>query len=361
MKGLIVEELEFWLAVGVGVVYSVANEGSKDDGWIQMVACVLCERFKLAAGRAFQPSFNESDYGNRFEYECPRCGRYKTTRSFVEKNREGLLLDKGLALSGIARAAADRGDEPLEITPDKVAALIASAAIPKRHAAYVDNLLIELATRSRYPGSSTGHMNLEQLSARVFLPADSCHQLCRQLQDRGLLKIRDDIPVSFDVMLDPRGWERVDELQRGGPGGSSVFVAMWFGDEMRDAYVRGIRPALEERGFQRPFRVDEIEHEGRVDMDGYEPKIDDRIMAEIRRARFVVADITGARQAVYYEAGFAAGLGVPVIWTGKADSFDDDKCFDTQQFAHIVWREPDDLRIKLTNLLGARGWTGRLA
>lgn len=43
-------------------------------------------------------------------------------------------------------------------------------------------------------------------------------------------------------------------------------------------------------------------------------KIDDQIVAEIRRSKLVLVDATGARPNAYFEAGFAAGLGIPVIW-----------------------------------------------
>lgn len=47
-----------------------------------------------------------------------------------------------------------------------------------------------------------------------------------------------------------------------------------------------------------------------------------RHRAEIRRSRFLVADFThdkkqGARGSVYYEAGFAHGLNIPVIFTAR--------------------------------------------
>lgn len=38
-------------------------------------------------------------------------------------------------------------------------------------------------------------------------------------------------------------------------------------------------------------------------------KIDDEIIGEIRRSAFIVADFTGHRGGVYFEAGFAMGLG----------------------------------------------------
>ncbi|MFZ4580841.1 MAG: hypothetical protein ACOYOB_20860, partial [Myxococcota bacterium] len=49
---------------------------------------------------------------------------------------------------------------------------------------------------------------------------------------------------------------------------------------------------------------------------------------------------------VYYEAGFAQGLGKPVIWTVREDCLRDVH-FDTRQFNHICWTDPLDLRHKL--------------
>ena len=79
-------------------------------------------------------------------------------------------------------------------------------------------------------------------------------------------------------------------------------------------------------------------------------KIDDEIIAEIRRSRFLVADFThgkdGARGGVYFEAGFALGLGIPVIYTCREDAIDEIH-FDTRQYHHTTWKDPEDLRDKL--------------
>ena len=69
----------------------------------------------------------------------------------------------------------------------------------------------------------------------------------------------------------------------------------------------------------------------------------DEIIAEIRRSRFLVADFThgedGARGGVYYEAGFANGLGIKVIHTCREDAVRT-LHFDTSHINHIVWRSP---------------------
>lgn len=82
-------------------------------------------------------------------------------------------------------------------------------------------------------------------------------------------------------------------------------------------------------------RSDDLEHEKRGD-EGYQRKIDDRILAEIRRARFVVADFSGASASVCYEAGFADGLGIPVIPCVR-EGEETKLSFDTRQVTHIVW------------------------
>ena len=74
-------------------------------------------------------------------------------------------------------------------------------------------------------------------------------------------------------------------------------------------------------------------------ISAYAGKIDDEIVAQIRRSRFVVADFTHERRetvrgSVYYEAGFAHGLNIPVIFTAEKDS---KLHFDTSHFVHILW------------------------
>ena len=64
--------------------------------------------------------------------------------------------------------------------------------------------------------------------------------------------------------------------------------------------------------------------------------INDKILADISRAQFVVADFTHHPNGVYFEAGFALGLGKLVIWRCRLDEFRPDRVhFDTQPYNHI--------------------------
>ena len=127
---------------------------------------------------------------------------------------------------------------------------------------------------------------------------------------------------------------------------SQAFVAMWFNNSMDVVWEKGLRPAIKDTGYE-PVRIDQKEHLN---------KIDDEIIAEIRRSRFLVADFTqgetGARGGVYYEAGFAHGLNIPVIFTCRRDSLEQVH-FDTRQYPHIVWETPQQLRDSLANRISA--------
>ena len=160
------------------------------------------------------------------------------------------------------------------------------------------------------------------------------------LKEIGLLSGRG-VNGGFLAKVTVEGHTRIAE-QATNVDSSQAFVAMWFHNSMTKAYDDGFRPAIEQARYN-PLRIDRKEHIN---------KIDDEIIAEIRRSRFLVADFTqgsdGARGGVYYEAGFAHALGLPVIFTCHKRALND-LHFDTDHYNHIVWTDENGLREKLKN------------
>lgn len=156
-----------------------------------------------------------------------------------------------------------------------------------------------------------------------------------------------------EIMLRPPGYARLAELDGSKSASQQAFVAMWFDASMTEAYELGIAPAIRDAGYE-PMRIDNKQHDN---------KIDDEIIAEIRRSRFLVADFTqgetGARGGVYYEAGFAQGLNIPVIFCCKKDTISKVH-FDTRQYNHITWADPDALRERLKQRISATVGDGPL-
>ena len=127
---------------------------------------------------------------------------------------------------------------------------------------------------------------------------------------------------------------------------------MWLHKSMDELYEDGLRPAIKDAGYEE-FRID---REPSVD------KIDDAIMAAIRQSRFVLADFThgdeGVRGSVYFEVGFARGLGIEVVSTCREDQIDN-LHFDTRQYYHIAWKPGalDQLRREVVDRIQARAGT----
>jgi hypothetical protein len=175
---------------------------------------------------------------------------------------------------------------------------------------------------------------------------DELLALLALIRETGLLDDRTQVIGRYEYSPTARGWMQIEDLMLHSPDKAQAFVAMWFNPVTDGAYNDGMAKAITDCGY-RPLRIDNKEHAN---------KIDDEIIAEIRRSRFVVADFTcekgKVRGGVYYEAGFAAGLSIRVIWTCRKGSIDD-LHFDTRQYNHIVWDAPEDLRVKLEARIGA--------
>jgi hypothetical protein len=146
------------------------------------------------------------------------------------------------------------------------------------------------------------------------------------------------------MALCPAGWQRVRELRSSQVHEKQVFVAMWFSAETDDAWSEGFRPALRDDLGYEPIRIDKREHIN---------KIDDEIVSAIHASGFLIADFTGDRGGVYFEAGLAMGLGKPVVWCCRDDDWAKKLHFDTRQYSHIMWKTPDDLRAKLVARVNA--------
>jgi len=66
--------------------------------------------------------------------------------------------------------------------------------------------------------------------------------------------------------------------------------------------------------------------------------IDDRLRVEIQSSDFIIADLTHDNHGAYWEAGYAEGMGKPVIYTCEKQKFETVKThFDTNHHLTIVW------------------------
>ncbi|MES2219090.1 MAG: hypothetical protein V4501_11865 [Pseudomonadota bacterium] len=129
----------------------------------------------------------------------------------------------------------------------------------------------------------------------------------------------------FTLTITPLGFSYIEEIQKN-LNSNLGFCAMWFDESVKPAWEQAIEPAIKAAGYEAK-RIDAHPHNG---------VIVDEIIALIRGSKFVVADLTGSRGGVYYEAGFAKGFGLETIFTCREDCLSD-LHFDVRHYNFLKW------------------------
>ena len=267
--------------------------------------------------------------------DCPRCGRYE----LVGVDAMALSFQWPTEMRNALSCAARQGlesQQPIRI----LATNMEDLARPHMNSRAVDNqerLLRAVAKRAIRPHRAAEFSVKSDFTVIDCYDQDEFAWHCESLEKEGLLTRKGGGGATpLYLTLTALGWKRVQPFPQTGGILGQCFVAMWFADEVRAAYDEGIKPAIIKAGCT-PIRIDQKEHNN---------EIPDEIMAEIRNSQFMVADFTGQRLGVYYEAGFAMGLGRKVIWCCRKDQIDR-LHFDTNHKNHIAWQSPEDLQNRL--------------
>lgn len=273
-------------------------------------------------------------------FECPVCGNYAITHRaqfYLQNRRESLYI-----ISGVTRNFYELHESPFIITEqiienDSEFEAKFLGVVPKTVLDKALLLLRYIAHKSSYPGSMVKIITQEDYPICFCKNGSEFLFYIKCLKEIG--DIEGDICMdgSGRLFLTAEGWRKIESMARPNLESKQAFVAMWFDESMDEIFKNGISPIEEDTGFNM-FRVDKTHF--------INEKICDKIIAEIKQSRFLIADVTGQRQAVYFEAGYAMGMGLPVIWTCK-ESEVDRCCFDTRQYPHITWKDAEDLRTQL--------------
>jgi hypothetical protein len=135
---------------------------------------------------------------------------------------------------------------------------------------------------------------------------------------------------SFRGQITPAGWNRIEELERAHVASRYAFFARQFkNDDLDSLYDNCLKQAVAATGFELHTVTQKAGH------------IDAIIEDEIRRCRFLLADLTDKNAGAYWEAGLAEGLGKPVIYICR-DKIETH--FDTDHRQTVRWdlNKPDE-------------------
>ena len=276
-----------------------------------------------------------SSLGTRDAYSvaCPRCGLYHLTRTARVNLGSSYFSARQIAnISGWLSENAI-----FEITSYNIENLekLKTPSFNER----ADKLLEYLEKKTEFAGQII-ETNKSLLSAGWCVNYEELEEIILFLSETG--RIQKVGPLL--IKIKPPGWAHLETLKKTNSSQKQGFVAMWFSSDMQQIYEDIITPAMLDAGYY-PHRVDLREHND---------KIDDEIIAQIRKSRFVFADFTGHRGGVYFEAGFAKGLGLEVFWSCRENDLEN-LHFDIRQYNCITWNMErlDEFKSKITNRIEA--------
>lgn len=277
---------------------------------------------------------NQSVGADRTDFDCTACGQFGVVGSLLAGTTlEKLTPLQRAALSHRVRSAFQEQGKPPLLTTDWFNKFMEDdTGLPSP--------AIQAANVIRYVGDEikkTGRAieNLPQGIASIAgAPTQSfALSLVRDLLTNETLKDNGrgspQNPSLQGINLTLKGWNEYEVEKRGKKAGNIGFVALKFGNPKLETLIRDhIKPAVRQIGYE----VVDMRDVSRAGV------IDNLMRVQIRDSAFILADLTDDNLGAYWEAGFAEGLGKPVIYLCEAARFENAKThFDTNHCTTVMW------------------------
>ncbi len=284
--------------------------------------------------------------------ECPRCKKFSILDrvAFTIPN-----LKFGTKLSAWIRERNEQGADPPQITTELLEDL--HLGLPDRSPREKQIILLQNIEReTEYPGKAVPIIPEYDIPLAWASTQEEFHYYIESLIERGLLRslgksgpyhqtISGEIiydSSEFSVAITADGWNYLEKQERHIEERTQAFVAMSFSPDLKHIYEGPISNAIKKAGYK-PYRVDAEPHSDLIDL---------KIISGIKNSRFLVADFTEQKYGVYFEAGYAQGIGLPIIRSVREDDFKN-LHFDTNHYNYIVWKTIGDLENQLYDFICA--------
>ena len=288
---------------------------------------------------------------NAKSFHCENCGNYQIANSFFNlKLSETAIHDFFIKAPAILAERQLRNQGDFTFTKSNWEDFIKT--YPNNFIEKMDNALINLAYLSNFNPQTTTLWEHE--FAKLYIENDihlsdspNFLTILDSLQQEGFITYRVTSSMFYDITLTIAGLRKVSELQKITSPKKQAFIAMWFDDSTK-AFREATKIAISNAGYT-PYIVDEIHHND---------FIMNQVLNLINNSQFVISDLTsieenknqssGIRGGVYYEAGYAQGKGLPVVYTCRKDSMSRIH-FDLKQMNTIFWEIEENNKIKFGN------------
>lgn len=330
----------------------------------ECIKCPICQEDAIK----FQSTSDEIDI-----IKCQVCGEF----GYGKGNNEPDLseYDRAILKTYCYRYMKRDGEfRPSPITKETKDGIINSVNPPRTLINKINFIIKDLADNTKFFGET---IKIERpFGYRLFFCKDNAElqNILDTLKQQefitkasnsmlGVVNTAKDLPPR-EIVLTAKGLQYAETLFNR-TNSNQCFVAMWFDDSTASLYEtiqravtgnpKADRNSKEYGANYNIMKIDEKEHINYIPAE---------IISEIKRSKFMIADLSGYRGGVYYEAGFADGLGIPVILTCNKEWFEkhtdnngiphEGVHFDLKQKNILIWEDDklDEFQRKLVARIG---------
>ncbi len=284
------------------------------------------------------------DVHGRAQVDCQVCGLFRiTSEAWADELDPQVGTGSKLTalhrarLGHLIRSSASKGAIP-SIDSAFVQNFVAGGHRGPTPAEQVINLVRLIGDHVTQTGTPFAADEATPVTIGAF-DAASLYHLFRQLSEKRVLFNTGNIErkslaggnetiAAWDLTLD--GWEKYQLERRGLAAGNYGFLAMQFGEDNLDNLANDIiRPRVK---TALGYDIVDMRQVARAGL------IDNIMRQHIRDSAFVVVDLTHDNSGAYWEAGYAEGLGKPVIYICETKKFKKAKThFDTNHCTTVLW------------------------
>ncbi len=303
------------------------------------IRCPICDNPKTG----FVQSHIEK--GHTYFYDCSNCGKFLMNsfdgENFKDRPKDTLSDSQRAMLSYLVRHKIDMSfQEGFGVTVDSecFSKIEDNSFVWPGVSQKVRHILRFTANRARSMDSSDPNTRDMRALIATLDPMD-VENLLNDMQARGWVAFQPfgtkESPNNTQLTglrLTLSGSEKWESIQKETSIKPVGFIAMQFGDNNLDEIVKTNIQGKVSASLGYPInRVDSPE----VSQAG----IIDNIMREaIADSDFVLADLTHGNKGAYWEAGYAEGLGKPVIYLCEKEAFEKEKPhFDVNHSTIVMW------------------------
>jgi len=285
--------------------------------------------------------------------DCVRCGNYSISDQCLLASK-GRLEEIGYILSGLTREINEEGitiDNRPKFLTTNLDEYLKDFRIPNINSVEdkAKKLLQRIKDRTKFFGEKIELDSTKDYSLAYAKNEDEFRALFALLNKKKLTNIGTDYREypggTAKIVLEATGWELANNIKGRNKNSEQGFIALWIKED-RIEFKEAIEKGIEDAKFKHFC----------VWGKHFSDTIIDKALGEIRNSRFLVIDLTGSRSSVFFEAGFAHGLGIEIIYVYDKNSVEKGSELDfyVKHYQCHSYENPEQLRTIVNNAVKAR-------